>query len=329
MLNLFNQCLVDNELPDEWKTAEVTMLHKKEKNKKDINNYRPISKTPCVAKLLERIISVRLWDFLKEKKIIISCQSGFRQNRQTKDNIFHLTQKATEALNRSNKLCAIFFDIAAAFDKVWHNGLIYKLAQMECPLYLVRFFVSFLKDRKFRVKVNEFISSEFSIKTGVPQGAVNSPVLFSIFINDIPTNKKKLWIHSMLFADDLVYYYMYKSNPDLVSKNITMHLKTIEEWLNKWRLRMAPHKCSYTIFNSGKKDISNELNLTLNNVKLTHDANPTFLGVRFDPQLSFKNQIAHLKQTCIQRLNIIKIMSHLSHLHKYKIAQLVASILTR
>lgn len=143
LLNLFNQCLVDNELPDEWKTAEVTMLHKKDKNKKDINNYRPISKTPCVAKLFERIISVRLWDFLKEKKIIISCQSGFRQNRQTKDNIFHLTQKATEALNRSNKLCAIFFDIAAAFDKVWHNGLIYKLAQLECPLYLVRFFVSF------------------------------------------------------------------------------------------------------------------------------------------------------------------------------------------
>jgi len=110
---------------------------------------------------------------------------------------------------------------------------------------------------------------------------------------------------------------MYKSNPGLVSRNITMHLKTIEEWLNKWRLRMAPHKCSYIIFNSGKKDISNELNLTLNNVKLTHDANPTFLGVRFDPQLSFKNQIAHLKQTCIQRLNIIKIISHRSwHLTK-------------
>jgi hypothetical protein len=68
----------------------------------------------------------------------------------------------------------------------------------------------------------------------------------------------------------------------------------------------------YIIFNSGKKDISNELKLTLNKVKLTHDAKPTFLGIRFDPHLSFKNQIAHLKQTCIQRFNIIKIMSHKS-----------------
>ena len=80
----------------------------------------------CLAKLIERIISIRLWDFLKENNIIISCQSGFRQNRKTKDYIFHLSQKVSEAFNRSSKICAIFFDIAAAFDKVWHNELISK-----------------------------------------------------------------------------------------------------------------------------------------------------------------------------------------------------------
>ena len=142
------------------------LLNIKAINKKDINNYRPISKTPC----FERIISVRLWEFLK-KQNIISCQSGFRQNRQTKDNIFHLTQKA-EAFNRSQKLCAIFFDLAAAFDKVWHNGLTYKLIKIKCPLYLVKFFIEFLKDRKFRVRVNDFVTIEFCITTGVPQGAV-------------------------------------------------------------------------------------------------------------------------------------------------------------
>ncbi len=178
---------------------------------------------------------------------------------------------------------------------------------------MVRYFISFLKDRKFRVNINGFITREFSIKTGVPQGAVNSPVLFSIFINDIPTSKKKLTIHSMLFADDLVYYYMYKTNlNDIVSKNINIHLKSIERWLYKWRLRMAPHKCNYIIFNNGKKDISGELNLILNGIRLAHDSSPTFLGIRFDPQLTFKHQIAHLKKTCIQRLSIIKIMSHTS-----------------
>jgi len=117
----------------------------------------------------------------------------------------------------------------------------------------------------------------------------------------------------MLFADDLVYYYMYKSNTnDVVNKNINKHLKTIEEWLYKLRLKMAPHKCNYIIFNNGKKDISNELNIWLNGIKLSHDSNPTFLGIRFDPHLTFKHQIAHLEKTCIQRLNVMKIISHKS-----------------
>jgi len=90
-------------------------------------------------------------NFLKKKNILIKYQSGFRQNRSTRDNIFHLTQKVSESFNRSKKVCAIFFDIAAAFDKVWHNGLIYKLTQMKLPLYLINWFIEFLKNRKFKV----------------------------------------------------------------------------------------------------------------------------------------------------------------------------------
>ena len=109
LLQLYNKCLTDNSIPSEWKTAEITMLPKKANDKTDINNYRPISKTPSLAKLFERLISARLNAFLKKNKILISCQSGFRQNRQTRDNIFHLTQKVTESFNRSKKVCAIFF----------------------------------------------------------------------------------------------------------------------------------------------------------------------------------------------------------------------------
>ena len=84
------------------------MIPKKLNDKSDYNNYRPISKTPCLAKLFERLIAVRLNDFLKKNNILIKYQSGFRQNRSTRDNIFHLTQKVSESFNRSKKVCAIF-----------------------------------------------------------------------------------------------------------------------------------------------------------------------------------------------------------------------------
>ena len=120
------------------------MIPKKSNDKKDYNNYRPISQTPCLAKLFERMIAKRLNTFLKKNNIIINCQSGFRQNRQTKDSIFQLTQKVSETFNRKKKVCCIFFDIAAAFDKVWHNGLIYKLIQIKLPIYLIDWFKAFI-----------------------------------------------------------------------------------------------------------------------------------------------------------------------------------------
>lgn len=85
---------------------------KKANNKTDINNYRSINKTPSLVKLFERLISGRLNTFLKKNKILTSCQFGFRQNRQTRDNIFHLSQKVTESFERNKKVRAIFFDIA-------------------------------------------------------------------------------------------------------------------------------------------------------------------------------------------------------------------------
>ena len=312
LLVLYNKCLSEKKIPNNWKLATVCMLKKKLNNAQDIDNYRPISKTDNLAKLFEKLIADRLQRFLKNNNIIISCQSGFRQNRQTRDNIFHLTQKTLESFNRKKKVCTIFFDIAAAFDKVWHNGLIQKLINIRLPHYLLEWFIEFLTERKFRVRVNDSYTIEHNITTGVPQGAVLSPTLFSIFINDIPTNFKKNKTYSMLFADDLVFYYIYKKGEKTASKNINSHLNNLFSWTKKWRLKLATNKCSYLVFSNGNQNESEKLNLKINNVKLRADNNPTFLGIRFDNHLTFKNQINYLKETCVQRLNIIKILSHKS-----------------
>jgi retron-type reverse transcriptase len=137
--------------------------------------------------------------------IIVKQQSGFRAHRQIKDNIFNLCQKNLEAFNRKMKNCVIFFDITKAFDKIWHNGLLYKLIKNKFDKYIIKWIAEFLDKRSFKIKVNSSFSNNFNIEVGVPQGGVLSPILFSIFINYIifdKTQYRKTKTDSTLFADD-------------------------------------------------------------------------------------------------------------------------------
>lgn len=155
------------------------MIPKKSNNFSDPSNYRPISLTSNIAKLGEKLISRRLKEFLKENKIIIKQQSGFREHRQTKDNLVHITQKIYESYNRKKKVFGIFFDISQAFDKVWHKGLLHKLANLKIPNYILIWIKNFLENRTFCIKCNEYISAEALIYTSVPQGS--QVLYYSVF----------------------------------------------------------------------------------------------------------------------------------------------------
>ena len=185
---MINLTIKESKLPTSWKESIITMIPKKQVNSSNPKDYRPISLTSCLAKLAEKLIAIKLKDFLDKNKLILKQQSGFRKNRQTRDNIFHITQKIIESFNRKKKVCAIFFDIASAFDKVWDRGLIYKMIKLKIPNYIIYWINDFLSNRYFAVKINEFISCMICIEAGVPQVAVLSPTLFSIFINDMPIN---------------------------------------------------------------------------------------------------------------------------------------------
>ena len=129
------------------------MILKINADSSQIASYRPISVTACMARLFERLILARLNDFLTKNRIIIKQQSGFRQHRSTKDNLIYITQKVQECFNKGHKLHAIFFDVASAFDKVWHNGLNFKLLKLKIPYYLVAIIRVFLSNRFFMFKL--------------------------------------------------------------------------------------------------------------------------------------------------------------------------------
>ncbi len=112
------------------------MLSKKQPAS-DPNNYRPISLLSCLGKLIERIVAQRLAKFLEANRLLVPQQSGFRRNRRTTDNLVFLSQKILEAFNDGKKVLAMSFDIAGAFDAVWHDGLIFKMLQLKVSRYLV------------------------------------------------------------------------------------------------------------------------------------------------------------------------------------------------
>lgn len=121
ILNLIDKTVEQNYIPQAWKIATITLIPKKTGKSKNPKDYRPISVTSCLGKLAEKLIRTRLGKFLEDNDLIIKQQSGFRNLRQTKDNLLHIIQKTIESFNRKKKVCAVFFDIASAFDKVWHT----------------------------------------------------------------------------------------------------------------------------------------------------------------------------------------------------------------
>jgi len=215
ILTLFNKSIQESKVCQIWKTSKITMINKKDSEKSDPANYRPISVTSCLGKVLERIINNRLYKFCEENGYLSFQQSGFRKNRGVKDNLTFLTQKVAETFNRKKKMCCLFFDISKAFDKVWHNGLIYKLVMLKCPLYIVNWIKNFLKDRKFQININGTLSDLADILCSVPQGSILSPLLFSIYINDIPKRNISNSSGSLLYADDLATFFMYKKNGNI------------------------------------------------------------------------------------------------------------------
>lgn len=313
VLKLCNLSLKEGILPEEWKVSRVTMIPKKQPAS-DPNNYRPISLISCLSKLVERVVGHRLATFLEKNKLLLPQQSGFRKWRRTTDNLVFHSQKILESFRKKKKVLSLSFDIQAAFDAVWHDGLLFKLRKLGVPAYITRWTARFLEKRSFDVRVGESVSGRSPIVTGVPQGSSISPILFSVFINDIPSRSSRDDAYSLLFADDLTVFFIFgstKIKDENVCNRVQTYLKEIEDWLCKWRMKMAPSKCNHTIF-SQKNRNRNKFGLKFFGELLPYEKCPVTLGVKFNESLSFEAQVKNTKAKCISRLNIIKILSHKS-----------------
>jgi hypothetical protein len=240
ILDIFNQSLVSNEIPSEWKLSKIIMIRKPNKPDKEIGSYRPISLTSCLSKCLEKIVLNRLNNFLEKEKIISKYLSGFRKNHCTKDHLLRLTQHIINNFNQNKLTSVVLFDMEKAFDRVWHQGLIYKLHLYNIPPYLLAWLSNFITNRKFYVECNNQKSNIYDIKAGVPQGCILSPTLFSIYFSDI---SDKIQSPHAIYADDLS---IWESETKLkhIESRLQNSINNIDEFCNKWCLKINSKKTS-------------------------------------------------------------------------------------
>ena len=152
-------------------------------------------------KLFERVIEQRLRKHIEDNSSLSKYQSGFRKSKSTNDHLFRLSQTIMESFNWGEHVIAVFEDVDKAFDNVWHNGLRYKIYQLDLPTKLCRWLSDFLVGRVIQVKIEGFLSPYVYPKAGVPQGSNLSSLLFLIYVNDMP-NPTHHQTNKSQFADD-------------------------------------------------------------------------------------------------------------------------------
>ena len=200
---IVNESFAKGVFPDKLKVAKVIALHKEESTDNP-SNYRPISLLSIFSKVIETLMHRRLYNFLDLCNILYPNQFGFREKHSTNHALISMTETIKSTIDNGRYGCGVFIDLQKAFDIVNHSILLKKLEHYWIRGTASKWFTSYLIDRQQYVSVNGHYSNYLNITCGVPQGSVLGPLLFLIYINDLPNSTKVLTFY--LFADDTNIY---------------------------------------------------------------------------------------------------------------------------
>ena len=284
---LFNKSMSEGILPKNWKDANVTPLFKKG-DKSKTNNYRPVSLTCILCKVMESIIRDKMMAYFESNNYLSEFQHGFVSHRSCTTNLLATLDSWTESLDRGAPVDAIYLDFSKAFDSVPHHRLLEKLKMYGISDKLLLWIKDFLIGRRQRVNVNGCYSDWSPVTSGVPQGSCLGPVLFVVFINDLPEVVKSL---VQMYADDTKLF----SEVENIEQKLILQrdLYNLMDWADKWQLRFNADKCHvvHLGFNNNhytyymrKHDEDNFVELLTSEVEKD-------LGVQVDDKLSFTKHV--------------------------------------
>ncbi len=295
---IFKKSFAVGKLPSLWKTATVVPIYKKKGGVSSIVNYRPISLTCNPCRICERFLIRDLNPYLERNKILTDCQHGFRKRRSCETQLLESLDHWTKSLNEGYNIDIDYMDISRAFDSVPHPKMLTVLQNIGLKGNVFNWIEDFLSKRTQRVKVNNALSSEGPVTSGVPQGSCLSPILFNIYINDLPNV-----VHSSkvaLYADDAKVSLAYKE----ISKTgeLQADLERIAEWARDKQLRLATKKCSSITL--GHERIQDHHYL-LDGELLERVTSIRDLGIIINSKLNFNEHCMNLANRCGRVVNCL------------------------
>nr|CAD2176174.1 unnamed protein product [Meloidogyne enterolobii] len=294
---IFRISLDSGILPNIWKESLIIPLFKKGE-KSNPENYRPIALTCAICRVMEMTLNKYIVQFLLDNNLFSNHQYGFIKKRSTTTQLITTLEDWYDAIMGKKNIDCIYIDFKKAFDSVPHDLLINKLYRIGIRGKILNWISSFLSNRIFRVKINNELSKPRNIKSGVPQGSVLGPLLFLIYINDLPDIIPN-GIKIKLFADDVKVYVIHKTKNERIM--LTNAIKIIEHWATKWKLNIAINK-TYIIYlgKNNPKDQYKIFDTTINEVDSIRD-----LGIIIDNKLRFQEHVQKIIRAAYIKMNFV------------------------
>lgn len=314
LTKIFNKCFEEGCFPSSLKRGLIKPIYKGG-NKYDTGNYRPISLISTLSKILEKLVKVRIVDFLDKFNIISERQYGFREGKSAEDAIYFLTSKIYNSIDNKQPSVGIFLDLSKAFDTVCHKTLLRKLQSYGLRGRVYDLLKSYLTDRQQWVSIGDSISGARTVNYGVPQGTVLGPLLFIIYVNSVMNLELEATVLS--FADDTV---IYCESDDWNNLKIKAEgcLKVIKKWFEYNKLTLNLLKTRFLCFTS----YANNLPL-IENLKIDEDLvipvakSVKYLGIAIDEHLRWDlqaNNVANKIRNLIGRFKYLKEFLNVTYL---------------
>lgn len=319
LLSVINKCLQTGTVPHDFKLATVRPhLKKTNLDSTLLSNFRPISNLPFLSKILEKVVLNQLQSHLSYNSIYEKFQSGFKSCHSTESALLRVLNDVMLTTDSGQFTALVLLDLSSAFDLVNHNVLISRLETcVGLRGIVLQWFRSYLSDRRFVVNIGHHSSSEIQLRSGVPQGSILGPALFSLYLLPLGSIFSKYGVSFHLYADDTQIYIPLKRGNKNAFKPILDCLEELKLWLATNFLSLNESKTEFIVFGPTDQCVYDFKSTSLSPYSTSCVRN---LGVLFDSNLKFDKQISTVVKSCFYHIRLLSKVKPFLSLKKLEIA---------
>lgn len=297
LADLFNKSLRDSVLPLDWVSANICPVYKKG-DKHCVSNYRPISLTCILSRVLEKLVYAKLYFMLEDNGLLSNHQFGFRHKQSTTTLLLSAVNDWAATLNCHQSVHCLFLDLSKAFDSVPHERLLLKLQLFGVGGSLLLWFRNYLTTRRQRVVLNGTYSNWLPVTSGVPQGSILGPLLFIMYLNDLD---EVITCDYSAYADDVMLYHQIASYEDCCF--LQSNLDSFLQWCSRWQMSLQPQKCEALCITNKRLPI--DFTYYCSTYPLGWSKSVKYLGVVINGHLTWSD---HCKSVCSKATRVLNFL---------------------